>query len=84
MYLVYNNVGYLKIERNKSISYKIKKLKQRKEKAANKKCKRLNLDKQRLKVRSAYKKLTNKRQDYINKTVNEAESKASGMSNRPE
>ena len=43
---------------------------QRKEKAA-KKCKRSNLDKQRQKVQRAYMRLSNKRYDYINKTVHE-------------
>ena len=48
-------------------SRKIQKLKQRKEDTATKNCKRSNLDKQRLKVQRAYKKLTDKRHDYINK-----------------
>ncbi len=48
-----------------------RKSKQRKEGAASKKCKRSNLDKQRLKVQRAYMKLSNKRHDYINKTVHE-------------
>ncbi len=48
----------------------MRKLKHRKEDAA-KKCKRSNLDKQRLKVQQAYMRLSNKRQDYINKTVHE-------------
>ena len=60
----------LKREQRK-FSRKIYKLKQRKEEAANKKCKHSNLDKQRLKVQRAYMKLSNKRQDYINKTVHE-------------
>ncbi len=60
----------LKREQRK-FSRKINKLKQRKEVAANKKCKHSNLDKQRLKVQRAYMKLTNKRHDYINKTVHE-------------
>ncbi len=59
----------LKREQRK-FSRKIQKLLQRKEKAA-KKCKRSNLDKQRQKVQRAYVKLTNKRHDYINKTVHE-------------
>ncbi|MBQ9904821.1 MAG: transposase, partial [Synergistaceae bacterium] len=48
-----------------------RKTKQRKEGAASKKCKRSNLDKQRLKVQRAYMKLSNQRHDYINKTVHE-------------
>ena len=60
----------LKREQRK-FSRKIHKLKQRKEETANKKCKRSNLDKQRLKVQRAYVKLVNKRHDYINKTVHE-------------
>ena len=48
----------------------MRKLKHRKEDAA-KKCKRSNLDKQRLKVQRAYMKLSNKRHNYINKTVHE-------------
>ena len=48
-----------------------RKSKQRKEGAASKKCKRSNLDKQRLKVQRAYMKLSNQRHDYINKTVHE-------------
>lgn len=48
----------------------MRKLRQRKEDAA-KKCKRSNLDKQRLKVQRAYMRLSNKRHDYINKTVHE-------------
>ena len=59
----------LKREQRKFLR-KIHKLLQRKEKAA-KKCKRSNLDKQRQKVQRAYMKLTNKRHDYINKTVHE-------------
>ena len=58
----------LKREQRK-FSRKINKLKQRKGDTANKKCKRSNLDKQRLKVQRAYKKLADKRRDYINKTV---------------
>ncbi len=64
----------LKREQRK-FSRKIHKLKQRKEVAASKKCKHSNLDKQRLKVQRAYLKLTNKRHDYINKTVHEIVSK---------
>ena len=60
----------LKREQRK-FSRKIHKLKQRKEETAGKKCKRSNLDKQRLKVQRAYVKLVNKRHDYINKTVHE-------------
>ena len=60
----------LKHEQHK-FSRKIHKLKQRKEETASKKCKRSNLDKQRLKVQRAYMRLTNKRHDYINKTVHE-------------
>ena len=67
----------LKREQRK-FSRKIHRLKQRKEVAANKKCKHSNLDKQRLKVQRAYMKLTNKRHDYINKTVHEI------VSTRPE
>ena len=48
----------------------MRKLRQRKEDAA-KKCKRSNLDKQRLRVQRAYMKLSNKRHDYINKTVHD-------------
>ena len=48
----------------------MRKIRHRKEDAA-KKCKRSNLDKQRLKVQRAYMRLTNKRHDYINKTVHE-------------
>ena len=59
----------LKREQRK-FSRKIRKLKQRKEEAA-KKCKRSNLDKQRLKVQRAYMRLSNTRHDYINKTVHE-------------
>lgn len=60
----------LKREQRK-FSRKIHKLNQRKEEAANKKCKRSNLDKQRLRVQRAYMRVTNKRHDYINKTVHE-------------
>ena len=60
----------LKREQRK-FARKIHKLKQRKEETAGKKCKRSNLDKQRLKVQRAYIKLVNKRHDYINKTVHE-------------
>ena len=60
----------LKREQRK-FTRKIHKLKQRKEETAGKKCKRSNLDKQRLKVQRAYMKLVNKRHDYINKTVHE-------------
>lgn len=60
----------LKREQRK-FSRKIQKLKQRKEETASKKCKRSNLDKQRLKVQQAYMRLSNKRHDYINKTVHE-------------
>ena len=60
----------LKREQRK-LSRKIRKTKQRKEGAASKKCKRSNLDRQRLKVQRAYMQLTNKRHDYINKTVHE-------------
>ncbi len=60
----------LKREQRK-LSRKIRKTKQRKEVAASKKCKHSNLDKQRLKVQRAYMKLSNKRHDYINKTVHE-------------
>ena len=67
----------LKREQRK-FSRKIHKLKQRKEETASKKCKRSNLDKQRLKVQRAYMKLSNKRHDYINKTVHEI------VSTRPE
>ena len=67
----------LKREQRK-FSRKIHKLLQRKEETANKKCKRSNLDKQRLKVQRAYIRLTNKRHDYINKTVHEI------VSTRPE
>ena len=60
-----------RIEREgRNFSRKVRKLLQGKEKAANK-CKRSNLDKQRQKVQRAYMKLTNKRHDYINKTVHE-------------
>ena len=67
----------LKREQRK-FSRKIHKFKQRKEETASKKCKRSNLDKQRLKVQRAYMRLTNKRHDYINKTVHEI------VSTRPE
>ena len=67
----------LKREQRK-FARKIHKLKQRKEETASKKCKRSNLDKQRLKVQRAYMKLVNKRHDYINKTVHEI------VSTRPE
>ena len=60
----------LKREQRK-FSRKIHKLKQRKEAAASKKYNRSNLDKQRLKVQRAYMRLSNKRHDYINKTVHE-------------
>ena len=59
----------------RKFSRKIHKLLQRKEETASKKCKRSNLDKQRLKVQRAYVRLTNKRHDYINKTVHEIVSK---------
>ena len=49
----------------------MRKIRHRKEDAGAKKCKRSNLDKQRLKVQRAYMRLTNKRHDYINKTVHE-------------
>ena len=48
----------------------MRKLRHRKE-DATKKCKRSNLDKQRLRVQRAYMRLSNKRHDYINKTVHE-------------
>ena len=48
----------------------MRKIRHRKE-DATKKCKRSNLDKQRLKVQRAYMRLSNKRHDYINKTVHE-------------
>ena len=60
----------LKREQRK-FSRKLRKLVQRKEETASKKCKRSNLDKQRLKVQRAYMRLSNKRHDYINKTVHE-------------
>ena len=60
----------LKREQRK-FSRKIHKLLQRKEETAGKKCKRSNLYKQRLKVQRAYMRLSNKRHDYINKTVHE-------------
>ena len=49
----------------------MRKIRHRKEDAAAKKCKRSNLDKQRLRVQRAYMRITNKRHDYINKTVHE-------------
>ncbi|MBR0074701.1 MAG: transposase [Synergistaceae bacterium] len=55
----------------RKFSRKLEKLKQRKEETATKKEKRSNLDKQRLKLQKAYKKLADKRRDYINKTVKE-------------
>ena len=58
----------LKREQRK-FSRKIRKLLQRKEETADKKCKRSNLDKQRLKVQRTYMKITDKRHDYIKKTV---------------
>ena len=58
----------LKREQRK-FSRKIRKLLQRKEEATNKKCKRSNLDKQRLQVQRAWKRITDKRHDYVNKTV---------------
>lgn len=60
----------LKREQRK-FSRKIQKLKQRKEVTATNKEKRSNLNRQRLKLQRAYKKLADKRRDYINKTVNE-------------
>ena len=48
----------------------MRKIRQRKE-DATKKCKRSNLDRQRLRVQRAYMRLSNKRHDYINKTVHE-------------
>ena len=60
----------LKREQRK-FSRKLHKLLERKEETASKKCKRSNLDKQRLKVQRAFMNLTNKRNDYINKTVHE-------------
>ena len=63
-------VKRLKREQRK-FSRKAHQLKLRKEETASKKCKRSNLDKQRLKVQRAYMKLVNKRHDYINKTVHE-------------
>ena len=48
----------------------MRKIRHRKE-DATKKCKRSNLDKQRLRVQRAYMRLSNKRHDYINKTVHE-------------
>ena len=44
----------------------MRKIRHRKEDTAAKKCKRSNLDKQRLKVQRAYMRLSNKRHDYIN------------------
>ena len=67
----------LKREQRK-FSRKIRKIKQRKEETASKKCKRSNLDKQRQKVQRAYMRLSNKRHDYIKKTVHEI------VSTRPE
>ena len=67
----------LKREQRK-FSRKIRKLKQRKEETASKKCKRSNLNKQRHKVQRAYMRLSNKRHDYIKKTVHEI------VSTRPE
>ena len=67
----------LKREQRK-FSRKIHKLKQRKEDTAAKKCKRSNLNKQRHKVQRAYMRLSNKRHDYIKKTVHEI------VSTRPE
>lgn len=58
----------LKREQRK-FSRKIHKLLQRKEETATKKVTRSNIDKQRLKLQRAYRKLTNKRHDYIKKTV---------------
>ncbi|MBQ8692763.1 MAG: transposase, partial [Synergistaceae bacterium] len=60
----------LKREQRK-FSRKIKKFIKRKEGTAAKKINRSNLDKQRLKVQRAYKKLADKRRDYINKTVHD-------------
>ena len=60
----------LKREQRK-FSRKIRKLLQRKEETASKKCKRSNLDKQRLKVQRAYMRLSNKRHDYIKKAVHD-------------
>ena len=48
----------------------MRKIRHRKE-DATKKCKRSNLDKQRLRVQRAYVRLTDKRQDYIKKAVRE-------------
>ena len=58
----------LKREQRK-FSRKIQAKLQRKEETASKKCTRSNLDKQRLKVQRAYMRVTNKRHDYITKTV---------------
>ena len=60
----------LKREQRK-FSRKVRKLKQRKEEATSKKCKRSNVDKQRQKVQRAYMRLSNTRHDYIKKTVHE-------------
>ena len=60
----------LKREQRK-FSRKIKKIVKRKEEVAAKSVNRSNLDKQRLKVQRAYKKLADKRRDYVNKTVHE-------------
>ena len=60
----------LKREQRK-FSRKIKKIIKRKEETAAKSVNRSNLDKQRLKVQRAHKKLADKRRDYINKTVYE-------------
>ena len=60
----------LKREQRK-FSRKVKKLLKQKEETVGKKCKRSNLEKQRLKVQRAYVKQVNKRHDYINKTVHE-------------
>lgn len=62
-------VRRLRREQHK-FSRKIKKIIKRKEEAAAK-INRSNLDKQRLKVQRAYKKLADKRRDYINKTVHD-------------
>ena len=48
----------------------MRKIRYRKE-DATRKCKRSNLNKQRLRVQRAYMRLSNKRHDYINKTVHE-------------
>ena len=55
----------------RKFSRKIQIQKQRKEETVDKKCKRSNLDKQRLKLQRAYKKLSNVRRDCIRKTINE-------------